>query len=92
MWTGLWDTVEMVTKQKVEFKFIDGRGLSAILVDGCKPQVNACGDDLVKRIQDRNSPLSERDPQLVVQNIVRTCTVHLQRYVNDSSFSQISDN
>lgn len=58
MWTGLWDTVEMVTKQKVEFKFIDSRGLSAILVNGCKPQVNACGDDLVKHIQDRNSPLS----------------------------------
>ncbi|EDR04794.1 uncharacterized protein LACBIDRAFT_330283 [Laccaria bicolor S238N-H82] len=83
MWTGLWDTVEMVTKKKVEFKFIDGRGLSAILVDGCKPQVNACGDDLVKRIQDRNSPLSERDPQLVVQHIVRTCVVHLQRFFNE---------
>ena len=52
MWAGLWDTVEKVTQQKVEFKFIDGKGISTILVDGCKPQVNAYGDDLVKRIQD----------------------------------------
>ena len=79
MWAGLWDTVEKVTQQKVEFKFIDGKGISAILVDGCKPQVNACGDDLVKQIQDRNSPISERDPQQVVQYIVCTCLVHLQR-------------
>ena len=52
MWRGLWDTIEKVTQQKVEFKFIDGKGISAILIDGCKPQVNACGNDLVKQIQD----------------------------------------
>ncbi|EDR10659.1 uncharacterized protein LACBIDRAFT_325471 [Laccaria bicolor S238N-H82] len=34
MWSGLWDTIEKVTGKFVHFRFIDGTGLQAILVDG----------------------------------------------------------
>jgi hypothetical protein len=93
MWSGLWDTFEKVTKKAVQFYFIHGTGLKAILIDGCKPQVDACGDDLIERIRRyvRNHPdisqdpewmviMNETDPQVIVQWIVRTCTVHLDRY------------
>lgn len=81
MWTGLWDTFEQVTGKKVLFKFIDGSGLRALVVDGCKPQVEACGDDLVQRNDPLISGIHTTDPQEIVQYIVRTCSVHLDRYV-----------
>ncbi|KAJ7491316.1 hypothetical protein B0H11DRAFT_1911939 [Mycena galericulata] len=43
MWPGLWETIAHITKTEVKFKFIDGEGLQAILVDGNKPQANALG-------------------------------------------------
>jgi hypothetical protein len=82
----LWDTIERVTGQPVKFKFIHGTGLCAILVDGCKPQVDACGDDLVKQNQLEISGIHETDPQVIVQYIVGTCTVHLDRYARSSVF------
>lgn len=82
MWTSFWATVERVTDRPLEFKFIDGTGLQAILVDGCKPQVDGCGDALVKLISRRpHSLVRENDPQTVVQYILRTCVIHLERYV-----------
>lgn len=81
MWSGLWDSVEKVTGKVVRFRFIDGTGLCAILVDGCKPQVDACGDDLLNRILKHEKCLIvEQDPQIIVQHIIRTCWVHLVRY------------
>lgn len=75
MWTALWDTFARVTKKEVKFHFLHGTGLRAILVDGNKPQVEACGDDLVERAAKVGFP--EKDPQVIVQHIVRTCLVHL---------------
>jgi hypothetical protein len=92
MWSGLWDTICRVTGQPVKFKFIHGTGLRAILVDGCKPQVDACGDDLLTRNWPEISGIHEKDPQVIVQYIVRTCTVHLDRYVTlTHSLSDLSD-
>lgn len=79
MWAGLWDTIERITGKRVKFKFMDGTGLKAILVDGCKPQVDACGDDLVKRNRPEITNITTYNPQEIVQNIVRTCIVHLDR-------------
>ncbi|KAF8186408.1 hypothetical protein BJ912DRAFT_819653, partial [Pholiota molesta] len=85
MWSGFWDTVERVTGRPIQFKFMDGKGLSTILVDGCKPQVDACGDSLLLQIAKRKgkSLVHETDPQVVVQYIVRTCDIHLERYLDD---------
>ena len=33
--------------KKVKFKFLDGEGLCAIVMDGCKPQIEGLGRDLV---------------------------------------------
>ena len=77
MWGGLWDTIERVTGNHVKFKFMDGTGLKAILVDGCKPQVDACGDDLLKCNQSDVTGISTYDPQEIVQNIVQTCVIYL---------------
>lgn len=83
MWTGFWDTVEAVTGKPVLFKFLNGSGLLVIGVDGCKPQVDGCGDALVKQMLKRKNPsVEERNPQIIVQHIVRTCFIHLERYVS----------
>ncbi|KAJ3491080.1 hypothetical protein NLJ89_g11374 [Agrocybe chaxingu] len=85
MWTGFWDTVERVTGKPFLFKFMDGCGTRAILVDGCKPQVDGCGDALIIQIMKRGgkSKIAEMDPQTVVQHIVQTCDVHLERKLDD---------
>lgn len=80
MWTALWDTIERVTGKPVQFKFIHGSGIRAIVMDGCKAQVEACGDDLVRRNKPEQSGIIEMDPQVIVQYIVRTCLIHLDRY------------
>jgi hypothetical protein len=49
MWAALWDTVERITGKRVKFKPFDGTGICAILVDGNKPQIDGCGDDLIWR-------------------------------------------
>ncbi|KAJ2926622.1 hypothetical protein H1R20_g10478, partial [Candolleomyces eurysporus] len=80
MWKELWDTVEEITGKPVCFKFLDGAGLTTILVDGCKEQVDGCGDDLVARAQKRgNMEFAQLDPRVIVQYIIRTCVVHLER-------------
>ncbi|KAF9472149.1 hypothetical protein BDN70DRAFT_938396 [Pholiota conissans] len=85
MWCGFWDTLERVTGRPIQFKFMDGKGLSTILVDGCKPQVDACGDSLLVQEAKRKgkSFVHETDPQVIVQYIVRTCDIHLERKLDD---------
>ena len=41
--------VEKITGHPVRFKFLDGAGLQALVVDGSKPQAVACGQDLLSR-------------------------------------------
>ncbi|KAJ7730115.1 hypothetical protein DFH07DRAFT_756469, partial [Mycena maculata] len=79
MWPGLWETIAYVTKTEVKFKFIDGEGLKAILVDGSKPQANALGAYLVGRNQPHLSGIHERNPKLILLEILRTCIFHLER-------------
>lgn len=78
MWEALWRAVENATGKPVKFKFLHGTGLRAIVVDGCKPQVDACGDVLVRLNDPKVSGIHEQDPQQIVWYVVRTCTVHLQ--------------
>lgn len=79
MWTRLWDTIERVTGKPVKFKFLHGTGLKAILVDGCKPQVDACSNDLVQRNKPEITGIHTNDPQEIVQSIIKTCDLHLER-------------
>lgn len=80
MWSALWDTIEDVTGKPVKFKFLHGEGIKAICVDGNKPQIQGCGDDLIRRNDPSISGVYDRDPQMIVTRIVRTCFVHLDRY------------
>jgi hypothetical protein len=80
MWPGLFETIAHITKSEVKFKFIDGEGLRAILVDGNKPQANALGA-LVTRNRPDTSGICETDPKLIIFNILRTCIFHLERFV-----------
>ncbi|KAH6897587.1 hypothetical protein BKA70DRAFT_1563041 [Coprinopsis sp. MPI-PUGE-AT-0042] len=80
MWQELWDLIEVVTKRPVLFKFMDGEGIRAIIVDGCKAQVQGCGDDLVDRARKRGHTLfMQMAPDEIVQYVVRTCLAHLDR-------------
>lgn len=81
MWPRLWETIAHITKTEVKFKFIDGEGLKAILVDGNKPQANALGAYLVNRNRPHLSGIHERSPKLILPNILRTCVFHLYRSV-----------
>lgn len=81
MWPGLFETIADITKTEVKFKFIDGEGLHAILVDGNKPQANSLGAYLVTRNRPHFSGVYERDPKLILLNILRTCIFHLERSV-----------
>ncbi|KAF4566597.1 hypothetical protein EYR36_012028 [Pleurotus pulmonarius] len=82
VWGALWDTVAKVTGETVKFKFMHGSGISTILVDGSKPQINGAGDDFVERnwcISQETQLVKEENPQIIVQHIVRCCLVHLDR-------------
>ncbi|KAJ6474737.1 hypothetical protein DFH09DRAFT_1343071 [Mycena vulgaris] len=79
MWPGLWETIAHITKTEVKFKFIDGEGLQAILVDGNKPQANALGAYLVTRNRPYLSGVHETDPKLILPKILRTCIFHVHR-------------
>ncbi|KAJ7119239.1 hypothetical protein C8R43DRAFT_1152428 [Mycena crocata] len=80
MWPGLFDTIGRITESgEVKFKFIDGEGLQAILLDGNKPQANALGVYLVGRNRPHLSGIHEKDPKLILLNILRTCIFHINR-------------
>ncbi|KAJ7138641.1 hypothetical protein C8R46DRAFT_1321667, partial [Mycena filopes] len=79
MWPGLFDTIGRITESEVKFKFIDGEGLKAILVDGSKPQGNALGDYLVSRNRPHLSGIHEKNPKLILFHNIRTCITHLNR-------------
>lgn len=81
MFESLWNQIERVTGKKVKFKFLDGEGLCAIVMDGCKPQIEGLGRDLVRRIDPAICGISERDPQKIVEYIARLCFAHIGRYV-----------
>jgi hypothetical protein len=79
MFRELWKLIEKVTGKPMRFKFLHGSGLKAILVDGDKRQVEGCGDDLVLRAQAADSLIKEDDPLKIVEYIVKTCDIHLER-------------
>ncbi|KAJ7149385.1 hypothetical protein C8R43DRAFT_1192463 [Mycena crocata] len=80
MWPGLFDTIGRITESgEVKFKFIDGEGLQAILLDGNKPQANALGVYLVGRNRPHLSGIHEKDPKLILLKILRTCIFHINR-------------
>ncbi|KDQ61129.1 hypothetical protein JAAARDRAFT_191240 [Jaapia argillacea MUCL 33604] len=80
MWSSLWDTIGKVTGNAVKFKFIHGSGLRAILVDGNKRQIEACGEDLLKRTDPILSKLPKNITALeIIPYIIRNCFVHVNR-------------
>ena len=80
VWSGLWDTIARVTGQPMRFHFLHGQGLRGIVVDGCKAQVQGCGDDLVKRSLLSDSLITDKNPESIVQHFVKVCEVHWDRY------------
>ncbi|KAJ7086972.1 hypothetical protein C8R44DRAFT_900928 [Mycena epipterygia] len=80
---GLFETIKHITKTEVKFKFIDGEGLQAILVDGSKPQANVLGAYLVGRNRPHLSGIHERIPKLILSNCLRTCIFHVNRKFSD---------
>ena len=86
MWKYLWDTVERLTGERVKFHFLDGSGIKAIIVDGCKRQVEGLGDDLVERCLVSDNPDfagKKQDPNVVVQYLLKTCITHFERKVDE---------
>ncbi|KAH6915462.1 hypothetical protein BKA70DRAFT_1217374 [Coprinopsis sp. MPI-PUGE-AT-0042] len=79
-----WDSVKQVTGKPVQFKFLDGVGIKAILVNGCKAQVQGCSDNLLEHALKRSWPdLAGQTADDIVQYIVQTCVVHLDWFIDD---------
>ncbi|KAL1740943.1 hypothetical protein HDZ31DRAFT_10854, partial [Schizophyllum fasciatum] len=86
MWKYLWDTVERLTGEPMKFHFLDGTGIKAIIVDGCKRQAEGLGDDLAERSLKSNNPDfggKKHDPLEIVQYILKTCITHFERKVDE---------
>lgn len=83
MWTLFFETVARATGRPVLFDAFSGGkgGIRSILVDGCKPQIDALGDFLVKYNDPAVSGIDETDPQRIVEYLVKLCLVHFDRYV-----------
>jgi hypothetical protein len=78
----LFNTIENITGQKVNLKFLDGRGLVNIIVDGSKPQVNGCRDYLQERYQQlpEDHPSRQQvDSDGIVEYIVKLCRFHIEQ-------------
>ena len=84
MFAGLWDTIELVTGKPVKFKFLNRMGLKAILVNVDKAQVDGCGGGLVWHAALCSPPalVQKKDSHIIVQYIVKTCDVHLDRCIS----------
>ncbi|TFY62625.1 hypothetical protein EVJ58_g3736, partial [Rhodofomes roseus] len=83
MWTGLWNTIERITGKPVKFKFLHGEGLRAIVVDGSKPQAIGCGLDLISRNDSEKTGIQVDDPKIIIQYVLKTCSVHLDRNLDE---------
>ncbi|RPD75850.1 hypothetical protein L226DRAFT_570087 [Lentinus tigrinus ALCF2SS1-7] len=83
MWMLFFETVARVTGKPVLFDAFSGGkgGIRSILVDGCKPQIDALGDFLVKQNDPTVSGIYENDPQQIVEYLIKLCSVHYDRNV-----------
>ena len=70
MWTALWKAIKEVTGKPVQFKFMHGSGLLGIVVDGCKPQAEACGDVLLRLNNPTATGIADTDPQVIIQRVL----------------------
>ena len=78
MFGALFGSIERVTGKPVQFKFMHGMGLAAIILNGCKAQAEGLGEYLLSR-----SITIPIVPPLTVDSILpkilRVCIVHLDR-------------
>ncbi len=84
MWSFFFQTVERATGKPVRFAAFEGGapgGLRAVLVDGCKQQIDAFGDFLVRYNEPLRSGIDEMDPQKIVEYLIKLCGVHFDRFV-----------
>ncbi|KAJ7205363.1 hypothetical protein C8J57DRAFT_1258823 [Mycena rebaudengoi] len=79
-----------ITKSEVKFKFINGEGLGAILVEGNKPQAKMLGTYLVTQNHLDTSGIHETDPKLILLNILQTCIFHLERLDFEQGFNPMA--
>lgn len=78
-------SIEKATGRKVKFKVFDPTtgNLLAVLLDMEAAQVQGLGDAIVRlRMNDPSkSGILETDPNVLVQSVIKLCTVHFERQV-----------
>jgi hypothetical protein len=82
---ALFNSVEKATGRKIKFKVFDASGnVLAIILDSEAAQVQGLGDALVRlQINDPTiSKISETNPEVLVQFLIKLCTIHWDRWVN----------
>jgi len=82
MWKGYFETVERVTGQKLNIKFLHGQGnLTIILTDGHTGQAPGLGDALLEMNDPAISGISTQEAEEIVQHTLRTCIIHAYWYI-----------
>ncbi|RDX40612.1 hypothetical protein OH76DRAFT_1365979, partial [Lentinus brumalis] len=81
LWDASFTAIARATGREVRFKMFtqDGSGLRAVLLDGCKEQIEALGEYLAKRNDPPISGIDTTDPQELVKYLGKLCHVHFDR-------------
>lgn len=77
---AFFSAIEKVTGRKLKFKAFDDAGnLLSIHFDMEAAQVQGFGDYLVKNNDSAVSRIFEKDPDILVQHVVKLCSLHYTR-------------
>jgi hypothetical protein len=83
LFEALFTSIEKATGHKVRFRVFEPTmgNILAIILDMEAAQVQGLGDALVKlrMNESQRSKIGKTDPEVIVQYILKLCTVHLKR-------------
>jgi len=83
IWEGFFKAIETATGRKIKFKVFEESGnILAIILDMEASQVKGLGTTIIRmKMNDPAiSKISESDPDIVVQFLIKLCYIHWERY------------
>lgn len=84
-WEGFFKAVEKATGRRIKFKIFDSSGnILCIILDMEAAQVQGLGATIIRmNINDPSiSKITEVDPDIIVQYLIKLCYVHWDRYLS----------
>jgi len=90
IWEGFFKAIETATGRKIKFKVFEESGnILSIILDMEASQVKGLGTTIIRlNMNDPSiSKISEVDPDIIVQFLIKLCYVHWERYRPHSPIS-----